>query len=82
MFQVIWLIAYISAGVPHIDKYPDKFIDPVDKETCIALIAEREARMTDWARGVLRAPLEAPVAVRGECAPVEKQAFSQPKDTD
>ncbi len=74
MFQVVWLIAFITNGIPHIDKYKDQYINPVDKETCIALIAEREARMADWARGVMKMPLEEPVAVRGECAPVEKQA--------
>ncbi len=80
MFQVIWLIAFISNGIPHIEKYQDQFINPVDKETCQALIIERAPRMADWARGVMRMPLEEPVAVRGECAPVEKQA--QLKRTD
>ncbi len=70
MFKIVWLVAYILNGVPHIDPLPSPD-DPTDKDECTIRVAENAGRMADWVRGRMGVPLNFPVGVRGACVPVQ-----------
>lgn len=70
MFTVLWTVAFIVNGVPHIEAYPD--VNPaLNLEGCQSYILTYEYRMPDWFRGRIGAPLDAPLGVKGECKAVD-----------
>ncbi len=73
MFRLIWVFGFILHGAPNIQKMPAP-IAPLEHEQCQAIAIQDARRMADWARGVLRQPLDFPVAVYGECEPVLRDA--------
>ena len=68
---LVWVFGYIIQGAPHIVKMP---AGHMSIEECRTTIEADALRMHDWLRGVLRAPLTFPVAVHGECEPVQQDA--------
>jgi hypothetical protein len=72
MFKLVWALGWIVNGVPAIQKMPPS--EPMSIEDCRTLIAADVHRMHDWLRGALGAPLTFPVAVFGECEPVQQDA--------
>jgi hypothetical protein len=73
MVRLIWVIGFLYNGAPQIDRVSDP-AGQMTLDDCEALIEQNAARMADWWRGVLRAPLTVPVGVRGECVPVLRTA--------
>lgn len=78
MFRIVWAFAYIAGGVPHIDRMPTA--PEMELEQCRAVIYMQQDRMADWLRGVLRQELDAPVGVRGDCEPVQRDANAAPNN--
>lgn len=72
MVKLIWTLGFILNGTPNIQKMPPS--EPMTLQDCRTLIAADVHRMHDWLRGALRAPLDFPVAVHGECEPVQQDA--------
>ena len=73
MFKLVWTFGFLLNGAPHIQKVPDQS-PPTSLEECRAMAATNGPRMPDWYRGTLRAKLDFPIAVYGECAPVLQDA--------
>jgi hypothetical protein len=72
MFQLVWALGWIINGAPIIQKIP--LGEPMTIQECRTMIAADAHRMHDWLRGALGAPLTFPVAVYGECEPVQQDA--------
>jgi hypothetical protein len=75
MFELVWVFGFILHGAPNIRKMKDP--DPAAIEECLSKSHDAH-RMADWMRGVLRQPLEFPIAVYGECEPVRQDATQRP----
>ena len=71
-FLLIWTIGYILGGAPQIQKMPSHH-GPLTLEECQSFSQDAH-RIADWARGRLGQPLEFPLAVYGECEPVQRDA--------
>ena len=71
MFELVWTFGFIMNGAPNIRKL--KVPEPTSIEECQGK-SHDAYRMADWMRGVLRQPLEFPVAVYGDCEPVQQDA--------
>jgi hypothetical protein len=69
---LVWTFGYLLNGVPHIRTTQPT--PPMTMEECIGTIYTDTDRMHDWLRGKLGAPIDFPVAVYGECHPVQKDA--------
>lgn len=78
MWKLVWVFGFILNGAPHTQKMPIE--EPVSIEECRTKIWTDTHRMHDWLRGVLRAPLTFPVAVHGECEPVQQEAANEGRD--
>jgi hypothetical protein len=75
MFELFWTFGFILNGAPNIQKMKDP--RPTEIEECLSK-SHDAVRMVDWMRGVLRQPLEFPIAVYGECEPVRQDATQRP----
>lgn len=73
MFKLIWVFGVVLGGNPQIQKMAAP-MEPTTIEECQSVAAQDAERMADWARGVLRKPLDFPVGVYGECDPVSQDA--------
>jgi hypothetical protein len=73
MFKLVWAFGFIINGAPQIQKMQDPAA-PMRIEECMGTVIMHTDRMADWVRGVLRQSLEFPVAVHGECEPVQQDA--------
>jgi hypothetical protein len=73
MFKLVWAFGFIINGAPQIQKMQDPAA-PMRFEECMETAILHTDRMADWVRGVLRQSLEFPVAVVGECEPVQMDA--------
>ncbi len=71
-YLLVWTFGYILQGAPYIRT--SQRVPPMSIEVCTSIIATDTARMHDWLRGKLSAPLDFPVAVYGECHPVQRDA--------
>jgi diadenosine tetraphosphatase ApaH/serine/threonine PP2A family protein phosphatase len=69
---MVWTFAYILNGAPHIRTMQP--FPPMSVEDCTLILHRDTARMHDWLRGKIGAPLDFTVAVYGECHPVRKDA--------
>lgn len=70
MYKLIWTFGFILNGAPNIQRMPVP--EPMPIEACRTAIATDIYRMHDWFRGALHAPLNYPIAVSGECEPVQE----------
>jgi hypothetical protein len=75
---LVWTLAFIHNGVPSIQKM--KPSEPMTIDECRGIIVTDTYRMHDWLRGALQAPLSAPVAVHGECEPIQQDASNEGRD--
>ncbi len=71
-FLLVWTFGYILQGAPYIRTMQP--LPPMSIEDCTSILVTDTDRMHDWLRGKLGAPLDFPVAVYGECHPVQKDA--------
>jgi hypothetical protein len=76
MFKLVWLIGFLMAGAPHFQTIEGQ---PTDLETCHTELLN-EDRMMDWARGRMGFPLDFPLAIKGECVPVLRDASNEGRD--
>jgi hypothetical protein len=76
VFKLVWLIGFLMAGAPHFQTIEGQ---PTDLETCQSEMLN-EDRMMDWARGRMGMPLDFPLAIKGECVPVLRDASNEGRD--
>ena len=79
MWKLVWTIGYILNGAPIIQKMQDHSQPTKTLEECRSIAAINGPRMPDWYRGALRAPLDFPIAVYGECEPLQQRANQRKK---
>ena len=72
MVLLVWTIGFILQGAPQIRTLQN--LPPMTMEECRVILHTDTDRMRDWFRGKLGAPLDAPIAVHGECHPVQQGA--------
>lgn len=75
MFKLIWTFGFILNGAPHIQTLEHQ--EPVSIEECRNTVYTETLRMHDWLRGALKAPLNFPVAVHGDCKPIQQDASDE-----
>ena len=71
---LVWTIGYILNGTPVIQRMTPS--PPMTLDECEGLALDAH-RMADWVRGGLGAPLDFPVAVYGDCEPVQQDAATR-----
>ena len=72
MVLLVWTFGFILNGAPHTRTLQN--LPPMALEDCRLILHTDTERMRDWMRGKLGAPLSAPIAVYGECHPIQQGA--------